>query len=106
MKDFIGQEVNIGDYFAYPLTIGRSAAMAVYRLVKINESGTVGANKIDATYSIAPWRYDEGESRWRDMTPEERAKVDSKISTLKFLNKRAIKLNEEQTKFLHIVKTE
>ena len=30
MKDFLGKQVEIDDYFAYPMVIGRSASMAIF----------------------------------------------------------------------------
>lgn len=96
-KDFLGNMINVDDYFAYPLTVGRSAAMAVYQFKGLYESGSVKARQIDHSYgSNKEYRYKtwcRKEGGYRDMTEAERLKVDSKTSTLHFMGKRAIKLD-------------
>jgi hypothetical protein len=96
VRDFLGNVVNVDDYFAYPLTVGRSAAMAVYQFKGVNESGSVKAKPINHSYGYnKEYRYKtwcRKEGGYRDMTEAERKKVDSKTSTLHFMNKRAIKL--------------
>jgi hypothetical protein len=96
-KDFLGNVVNIDDYFAYPLTIGRSAAMAVYQFKGLNDSGSAKARQIDHSsgrnkeYRYKRWCSKEG--GYRDMTEAERLKVNSKTSTLHYMEVRAIKLD-------------
>ena len=107
MKDFLGYEVGPGDYFCYPLTVGRSACMALYRFVSVNESGNVKACKVEesygSSYGSASWKYKVFDAKaasgfgsqgaWRDMTEAERAKVDSKTSTLQMFATRAVKID-------------
>ena len=99
IKDFLGREVNIGDYFAYPLTVGRSANMALYQLKEIRPNGSVKAHKINASYGFnrfskyKKWVYDETtrDGDWVDMTEAEKAKVDGKLSSLSMFAERACK---------------
>jgi hypothetical protein len=100
-KDFLGNEIKPGDYFAYPLTIGRSAQMALFQYVQENASGTHKARPIMRSYGYnSPNKYrvfdykDDGSYGYRDMTAEERAKVDGKTSTLHFLDQRAVLLKD------------
>lgn len=104
MKDFIGQDVNAGDYFAYPLTCGRSAVMAIYKFHSETDSGNVRGIKVEHSYNRdESWRYKVyvgGEQVWREMTTEEREKVDNKTTTLKHFSDRAVLLkgyNEQPT---------
>lgn len=102
VTDFLGNEIKPGDYFAYPLTAGRSANMAIFQFVQANASGTYKARPVERSYSYSSstrykkweWNADEATGRWRDLTPEERAKVDAKTSTLHFLEKRAVLLKD------------
>ena len=49
MKDILGREAKVGDLFAYALTVGRSANMAVYELREI-KNGKPKAHKIVESY--------------------------------------------------------
>ena len=99
IKDFLGRECDVGDYFAYPLTVGRSANMALYQLKEIRPNGSVKAHKIDASYGFhyeskyKKWIWDNltNTGEYVDMTEAERAKVDAKLSTLGHFEKRACK---------------
>jgi hypothetical protein len=100
MKDFIGQEVNVGDYFAYPTIVGRSASMNIYQLREVVK-GKARAHPINRSYGLAenPYRvfdYDpaKGGGYYRDMTPKEREKYDNKCSTLQMFSERAILLKD------------
>lgn len=96
MKDFLGYEVEPGDYFCYPLTVGRSASMALYRFVSVNESGNVKACKLEASYGSDYWKYkiyDKSTCNYRDMTEAERAKEAAKTSTLHCFTARAVKID-------------
>jgi len=101
MKDFINQDVQVGEYFAYPLTVGRSASMALYRLVSVLEDGVrVKACKVESTHTyMDSYKYKtykkngNGDYEYRDMTQEERDKVDNKTSTLNEFSRRACKVN-------------
>jgi hypothetical protein len=98
-KDFLGREVNVGDYFAYPLTLGRSATMALYKLISFNESGSVKACKICSSYGGDTHRYmmyDYKILEYRDMTEAERIKLDSKTSTLNHFESRACKVEYKE----------
>lgn len=100
MKDFLGYEVGPGDYFCYPLTVGRSASMALYRFVAVNDSGNVKACKVesssDSTWKYKVFEYNESEptaSHFRQMTEAEREKLDNKTSTLSCFATRACKID-------------
>lgn len=101
MKDFLGRDVAPGDYFAYPLTIGRSACMALYQFVEVNEAGNVKAKKIDSSY-ISSWEtkhkylkfaYDavSDTGKYVEVSPKQRAAIDAKLSTLLNFTARACK---------------
>jgi hypothetical protein len=109
MKDMLGQEVNVGDYFAYPLVAGRSANMAIYQFKEETVDGKVKAKPITRTYGneyfnqvlnlpskYCKWVHDKGE--FQPMTQKERDKVDfreeNKRSTLLMFTDRAIKLKD------------
>ncbi len=100
MKDFLGQEVNVGDYFAYPTIVGRSASMNVYQFKDI-VNGKVKAHPIDRSYGMAnkdPYQvfyYNSNDDYgYRPMTPAERKKHDNKCSTLQMFSERAILLKD------------
>lgn len=96
-KDFLGNVISIDDYFAYPLTVGRSAAMAVYQFKGFNPSGSAKARQLSHSYGRSQeHRYKtwcSKEHGLRDMTEDERQKVDSKTSTLHHMESRAVKLD-------------
>lgn len=101
VTDFLGNAIEPGDYFAYPLTVGRSANMAIFQFVAENASGTYKARPVERSYGNSPMKYKvwvwdviTRSGHYRDMTPEERAKVDAKTSTLHFLEKRAVLLKD------------
>ena len=96
MKDLLGRKVEVGNYIAYALICGRSANLAIYlvkevfdykiKAVKVNESYGYGKNVIllDSGIEIGS-RYvtwDTESKKWREMTPEEKFKVDNKTTTL------------------------
>jgi len=99
MKDFLGQEVNVGDYFAYPTIVGRSASMNVYQFRDI-VNGKVKAHPIERSYGLYGNPYEvfdlleEGKYGYRPMTPKEREKYDNKCSTLQMFSERAILLKD------------
>jgi len=108
MKDFLGNDVVQGDYFAYPLIIGRSANMAIFQFDKVDDKGKVKARPCTRAYGddkldYRIWRsgfYDiEGvyqSGKYEDMTAEERIHADTlyerKRSTLQMFSERAILL--------------
>lgn len=103
MKDLLGREVKVGNYICYALTAGRSANLAVYQVKEVSED-KIKAVKIEASYGMhfydwnvttvdcknapskeiqrkyAKWASNLG--GYIEMTPEEKFKVDNKISTL------------------------
>jgi hypothetical protein len=100
MKDFIGQEVNVGDYFAYPTIVGRSASMNIYQFRGI-VNDKVKAHPINRSYGLKenPYKVFEYNTEtkhgyYRDMTPKEREKYDNKCSTLQMFSERAILLKD------------
>lgn len=100
MKDMIGREVEVGNYIAYGLVVGRSANLAIYKVKEILED-SIKATKLQASYghryfyvkdingkSIlarhANFVYKPGvESYFEEMTEEQKYKVDNKTSILK-----------------------
>lgn len=102
MQDFIGQEVTVGDYFAYPLIVGRSASMAIYKLHSTFEDGRVKAIKqdesygFDSSYKYKKTIYNVADNKYEciDMTPAEREKVDNRTSTLNMFSERAVLLKD------------
>ena len=95
VKDFLGNEINIDDYFAYPLIIGRSANMAVFQFKGTTPSGKYRGRPVKRAYDTwnAPLKYQIWKGgEYRDMTVEERAAADAKTTTLNLLHERAILL--------------
>jgi len=100
MKDMIGREVEVGNYIAYGLVVGRSANLAIYKVKEILED-SIKAVKLQASYGHrdfyvkdvneknilarhAKFVYKpDAESYFEEMTEEQKDKVDSKTSTLK-----------------------
>jgi hypothetical protein len=105
MKDFIGNEVGPGDYFAYALTIGRSASLAVYQFVEV-KNDKVRAIKKRESYGPKDGRewsqqqikrklvLQDGEHVYVDRTPEEIEKELNKISTLGMFTERALLIKD------------
>jgi len=94
IKDFLGNECEKGDFFAYPTMVGRSASMNVYLLVGLID-GKLKAIPLQRGCGGPSHRvYDEKLKGLRDMTPEERYKVDTKQSTLQLFSKRALRLDK------------
>lgn len=97
MKDFLGVEVQIDDYFAYPLIIGRSANMAIFQYKGVTENGSVRGRPINRSYSYGQYndsykykKWDRKTDKWVDMTDAEKAKVDNRTSALSKFEERAI----------------
>ena len=99
MKDMIGREVEVGNYIAYGLVVGRSANLAIYKVKEVLEY-SIKAVKLQASYDRdyyvkdingkiilskhAKFVYKPGtESYFEEMTEEQKDKVDNKTSTLK-----------------------
>jgi len=99
MKDLLGREVQVGHYICYALTVGRSANLAVYQVKEVLED-KIKAIKLESSYGqpnwdvnlqdgkTAPRKYCKfvynpgGESHFKEMSEEEKSKVDNKTSTL------------------------
>ncbi len=99
MKDLLNREVQVGQYIAYALTVGRSANLAVYRVVEVLEN-KIKAVKVTESYgfnnrkiklqcgTLVPYKYcifkyvENGKSEFVEMTQEQKDKVDNKTSTL------------------------
>lgn len=95
IKDFLGAEVKMDDYFAYPLTIGRSANMAIFQFKGLNKSGNVKARPIKRAYNNDFTKYKKWSGfSWVEMTEAEKAKVDAKLSTLTMFSERALLLKD------------
>jgi hypothetical protein len=73
MKDFISQDVQVGEYFAYPIKHGNSTNIGVYSLHSIIDSTRVKALKVKSSCS-----YDE---------------CGVKLSILNEFSRKAIKVN-------------
>jgi len=100
MKDMIGREVEVGNYIAYGLVVGRSANLAIYKVKEVLEDN-IKAVKLPASYGHrdsyvkdangknilerhAKFVYKPGaESYFEEMTEEQKYKIDNKTSTLK-----------------------
>lgn len=105
IKDFLGREVNVGDYFAYPLSIGRSNCMALYQLKVILDDGRVKARKVVDTGGLSAYKYKNFEydavnntGAYVDMTPAQRHAVDRKTSVLNMFQTRACKVEYTEGK--------
>lgn len=46
IKDFIGQDCDVGDYFAYSVLSGRSPVLGIYKLVEIRDEYRVTAQLV------------------------------------------------------------
>ena len=99
MKDLLGRKIKVMDYIAYALTVGRSANLAVYQVREVFDD-KVKANKLTESYGWMNgeypylkgvkrkyvnhrWNYQQNTYEYSEMTPEEKAKVDSSTTTLK-----------------------
>ena len=49
MKDMIGREVEVGNYIAYGLVVGRSANLAIYKVKEVLEY-SIKAVKLQAAH--------------------------------------------------------
>ena len=97
MKDFLGNDVEMDDYFAYPLTIGSSCQMAIFQYKGIHPSGVgVKAKPVTRSYGRTPFyeKWVPSVRAYRPMTQEERDKIDNATSTLKLFSQRAILLKD------------
>lgn len=98
MKDLLGREVQVGHYICYALTAGRSANLAVYKVLEVFED-KIKAVKIDSSYGMdygdhlyalnsgekVQWKYTKWCNKTQTrvaMTEAEKFKVDNKTSTL------------------------
>ena len=85
MKDMWGKTAYVGVQFVHPLRRGSSLWMNKYIIVSITEDtetykGTITARQVSPKDS---WAYKVWDgSTYRDMTDEERAKVNSKTVTI------------------------
>lgn len=94
IKDFLGAEVKMDDYFAYPLLAGRSANMAIFQFKGLNKSGNVKARPIKRSYGDFSKnnKWDKVSGKWVPMTDDE--KLNCKLSTLTLFDKRALLLKD------------
>jgi len=105
VTDFLGNKLEVDDYFAYALTLGRSAQQAIFQYKGKNPSGTYKARPVSRSYErndYKVWINDASDPRWVegttrsscyvDMTDAERAKARAKTSTLNCVPARAVKL--------------
>lgn len=123
MKDILKREIQVGQYIAYGLMVGRSANLAIYRVKEVTEDSVKGV-KIIESYGVdqlqntprdghpAPLRhmkwvaeYDAlgnyvlGSGNYVEMTPEEKLKVDNKTTTIS-MSERAMILDGFTPKLL------
>ena len=105
IKDFLGREVLVDNYFAYPLSAGRSNCMALYQLKLILDDGRVKARKVvesggPSMYKYKNFEYDHvnNTGAYVDMTPEQRQAVDRKTSVLNNFETRACKVEYTEGK--------
>ena len=100
MKDMIGREVEVGNYIAYGLVVGRSANLAIYKVKEVSEyqikavklessygrrdHTVVDKNGKEILYRYANFVYNpDRNSYYEEMSQEQKDKVDNKTSTLK-----------------------
>jgi len=99
MKDMIGREVEVGNYIAYGLVVGRSANLAIYKVKEVFEDKikavklessygrdrvVVDKNGKEISYRYANFVYNpDRNSYYEEMSQEQKDKVDNKTSTLK-----------------------
>jgi hypothetical protein len=96
MNDMWGKTAYVGVTFVHPLRRGSSVWTNKYVVVSIEEAvgrqpGTVKARCLNRdSWAYKVWD-DEGTGKWhhRDMTPEERAKVDAKTVTISTFSHRS-----------------
>ena len=50
MKDILGNEIKVGDFIAYALSIDRSAEIAVYKVMEVHDK-SMKVQKLLATYT-------------------------------------------------------
>lgn len=123
MKDILKREIQVGQYIAYGLMVGRSANLAIYRVKEVTKDSIKGIKLIES-YGVdqlentprdgypAPWRhmkwvskYDAlgyyilGSGEYIEMTPEEKFKVDNKTTTIR-MSERAMILDGFTPKLL------
>ena len=107
MKDFLGNEVNVGDYFAYPTIVGRSASMNVYEYVETTDNGYVKARPIERAYGKNVFKdglpyccFDWNEANRTFVKSKDwekkLAKFKDKCSTLQMFSERALLLKDFQ----------
>lgn len=107
IKDLVGNEVGPGDHFAYALTVGRSASLAIYEFVDIKGERVRAIKKVESYGSLdnseyklkmrhKKFVYDEakGEGEYVSLTPKEIEKLDNKMSSLGKFSKRAVLLKD------------
>lgn len=100
MKDMIGREVEVGNYIAYGLVVGRSANLAIYKVKEVSEY-QIKAVKLESSYGLGTYYVKDvngksvlakyakfvyrssTESHFEEMSQEQKDKVDNKTSTLK-----------------------
>jgi hypothetical protein len=106
-KDLVGNEVGPGDHFAYALTVGRSASLAIYKFVDIKGERVRAIKKVESYGSLdmsehrLKMRHQKhmfneatGRYEWMKLSPEEIEKIDNKTSSLGKFSERAILLKD------------
>lgn len=96
MNDMWGKEAKVGDVFVHPLRRSSSVWTNKYEVVSIEEAAGRRPGKVKARcLNRDSWAYkvwdDEGTGKWhhRDMTEEERTKVDAKTVTILTFSERS-----------------
>ena len=92
LKDMFDKSLNVGDRFVHPGRASSSCWNNVYKAVEIN------GNKIKCL-TLTPrngyWQYKKWDgSNYRDMTPEERKKVDMRTVTISTFGSNSVILGE------------
>ena len=111
MKDILGREIKVGQYIAYGLIAGRSANLAIYqvketrddclKVIKIVETyGDFSPDREERPIRTVPrrhmkfiWNEETQTGKCVECTPEEKSKIDNKVTTIK-MTERAIILDE------------
>ena len=91
MKDLTGRVANVGDYFSYPGRASSSLWVTIFMYLG-EKDGKVKARRIRNRNSFDYGKYDNGVAR--NMTSEEIAKVNNKVSILHYFNSWAVLIKD------------
>lgn len=93
MKDLTGRIAKVGDYFSYPGRSGSNLWVTVFEYLG-EKDGKAKARQLLGQRNMFDYKKYEDGVGFRDMTPEEIAKVDAKVSTLQCFNSYAVLIKD------------